>query len=95
MTIETKTTVQLSDIRTVEFECKKCHSISSWPLEIAREVPVKCHCDSEQWMAYGGDQYAAMARLLMLMQRFSTANNEPFVMRFGLAASVHASDDKD
>ena len=89
MTVETKTTIQLSDICSVEFECKNCHSVSSWPLGIAKSPPVKCHCGQEQWMAVGGDDFTAIVTLLKLMQRLSAANNEPYIMRFTLTASAH------
>ena len=36
MTIETKTTIEASDIVSVEFECSKCHSKTSWPLAVAK-----------------------------------------------------------
>lgn len=94
MTIETKTTVELSDIKTVEFECRNCHSISLWPLDVAKSPPISCHCDGDQWMTHGGDMFASITRLIELMQRFSKTTKEPFVMRFGLAPSVHASGGK-
>jgi len=95
MTIETKTTIQLNDICTVEFECKKCHSQTVWPIGIAKSPPIKCHCDEQQWMVHGGDQFMALSRLLQLIQRVSEAKNEPFIMRFGLSASFPVSDGKD
>jgi hypothetical protein len=93
MTVETKTTIQASDILTVEFECAHCHSINSWPLIVAKNPPLRCHCGHENWMAHGGSEYAAITELIALLHRFAQAPNTPYVMRFGLAASVHADHD--
>lgn len=95
MTIETKTTIQLSDIATVEFECKQCHSISAWPLKIATAPPLRCHCTDQQWMIGGGETYEGIKRLIGAIQRFTELTSEPFIMRFGLAPSGHVSDEKD
>jgi hypothetical protein len=95
MTVETRTTIQLSDIANVEFECRKCGSKTVWPIGVAKSPPIKCHCEEQQWMVHGGDQFMSIARLLQLIQKVGEAQNEPFIMRFGLLASVHASSEKD
>lgn len=96
MTVETKTTIELSDITTIEFECEKCHSISLWPLSRAKNPPTSCPCTAgEQWMPINGDKQRAIANLISLIQMFSKTEGEPYTMRFGLSASVHASGGKD
>jgi hypothetical protein len=93
MTVETKTTIQPSDIITVEFECKKCHSLRTWPIAVARHPPVACNCceADDQWMTTGGDVYAALTDLIALLQRFGKAQNEPFAIRLGVKNAI-ASD---
>ena len=95
MTVETKTTIQASDIITIEFECTHCHSITSTPLNVAQNPPIRCSCGHENWMAHGGADYAAITDLITLLKQFGRAPNTPYIMRFGLAASVHASDRTD
>jgi hypothetical protein len=95
MTVETKTTIQASDVVTLEFECAHCHSITSWPLTVAKNPPTRCHCGHGEWMSYGGAEFAAISDLITLLKQFSKAPNTPYIMRFGLAASVHASDKID
>ena len=93
MTVETKTTIELSDITTVEFECNKCHSITLWPLGVAKVPPPKCYCSDQQWLTVGGETYEGITSLISLMKRFREIKNEPFTMRFGIksdAASGHA-----
>jgi hypothetical protein len=86
MTIETRTTMELGDIQTFEFECKNCHKISSWPISETKHIPVSCECGGvhgTQWMPYGGDTHAALTGLMNLINRFAGAN-EPFNIRFGV-----------
>ena len=97
MTVETKTTIQPSDLTTVEFECKECHSIVSWPLAVAKHPPSHCHCHPEkQWMTVGGDTYRALTTLVALLQQFNKSQNEPFIFRLGVqnGSLVRASDSK-
>jgi len=84
MTIETKTTLQLSDIITVEFECAQCHAVTSWPLLVARNPPTRCRCTEQDWMGKGSDMYSNISDLITLLQQFSKAKNGPFIMRFGI-----------
>lgn len=89
MTVETKTTIELSDIDSVEFECKHCHSVSAWPLSVARRPPARCHCEnSPQWMVGGGDMDNNITRLIELMRRLSEAQKEPFTMRFAIKSAA-------
>ena len=94
MTIETKTTIQVNDVLTVEFECANCHAITSWPVTVAKNPPTQCYCGKGQWMVHGGPEYAAITDLIALLQQFRKAANPMYIMRFGLAASVHASGSK-
>ena len=85
VTIETKTTIQPSDVTAVEFECAACHSVISWPLAVAKYPPTHCHCNPEkQWMTHGGDTYRALAELVGLLQRVSKMQNEPFILRLAV-----------
>ncbi len=96
MMAETRTSIQLSDIQTVEFECKKCRTVTAWPLGLQRPPLVQCaSCDAGQWMHYGGEMFVALSKLLDSMRRFSGAGEEAFIMRFGLSSSVRADGGED
>jgi hypothetical protein len=88
MTIETKTTIQPSDITTVEFECAECHSMISWPLAVAKNPPLKCHCSDQPWLVVGNDTHKAIVDLIALLQRFSKAEFKTFHLRLGLKDEV-------
>ena len=98
MTVETKTTIHLSDIATVEIECRDCHRTVITPLDKAKNPQTFCDCNGKNWMPEGGDTYQRLRKLWSLMQQYAEANNEPFVMRFGLkpsASEAHAASEKD
>jgi hypothetical protein len=98
MTVETKTTIQPSDISAIEFECLKCHTVTHWPLEVAKNPLTRCHCSEENWMPYGGDTYVALANFMALLNRFSKAKAEPYRVRLALNSALplgHVSGDGD
>ena len=97
MTVETKTTIQLSDIKTIEFECAKCHTVTSYPLELAKQAQGSCANGCGEWMPYAGDTYKSITQLIDLVKRFGNATSEPYTLRFGIkpaSASGHAADSK-
>jgi hypothetical protein len=92
MTIETKTTIELSDVLNVEFECKNCHAVGIWPINNMKNPPVSCPCQpGQQWMVHGSNEHSEILQLIELMRRYAKAENRQFVMRFGLSALGHAS----
>jgi hypothetical protein len=97
MTVETKTTIQLSDVDTVEFKCTACGSVYAIPIGIAQAPPMGCHCDADKHWLIGGDEtYRGIMELLTLVKRFGKAQPKTFELRFGLktSASVPASSGK-
>jgi len=84
MTIETKTTIQLSDLINIEFECRACGATTSWPIGVAKNPPTSCRCRDEQWMPIGGQVYRDISALIDLVQRLSNTDGEKFVMRLRL-----------
>lgn len=82
MTVETKTTIQLSDVKAVEFQCRQCHRILPCPIEVTKEPPIHCDCKTPHWMPVGGEMYCGVMKLIELIKHYGKANNEPFAMRF-------------
>ena len=96
MTIETKTTIQLNDVKAVEFECKNCHRITIVPIQVAKSIPISCQCESPHWMSVNGEMHQGLIRLMELLGRFGEANREPFSSRFVIdGTSGRASTAKD
>jgi hypothetical protein len=96
MTIETKTTIQLSDINAFEFKCKNCNRIVTMPIGNGKNMPANCDCSGPQWMPYGGDTHAGLVGVMNAIARFGQANNEPFSLRLVIdASSDRASSAKD
>jgi hypothetical protein len=94
MTVETKTTIQLNDITTIDFECGKCHMITSCPIQSAQHPQAACACSpQEQWMPYAGDTYRELSKLIELIKRFGGSAKEPYTLRFGIKneSLAHAS----
>lgn len=98
MTVETKTTIQLSDITTIEFECAKCHTVASYPLDVVQHPQGSCANGCGEWMPFAGDTYKSLTKLIELVKRFGKATSEPFILRFGVKpeiASGRAFGEKD
>jgi hypothetical protein len=98
MTIETKTTIQLSDITTVEFECSNCGGIVSWPIAGTPRIPVSCQCGAQQWMPIGSTLYVSLCKFIELAKQLGEMTGEHFALRFGIkndAVLVRAANDKD
>jgi hypothetical protein len=95
MTVETKTTIQLSDIKAVEFECKNCHRVVSWPIQVVMKLPTECTCSTPQWMTIGGDMHQRLTSLIEQIRTLAKASGEPFVIRFAVeGVSGHVSSGK-
>ncbi len=98
MTVETKTTIEPDDLMTVEFVCKGCNAVRSFPIGKFLGPPLRCECRDENWMTHSGDIYQSICRLVGLIERMAQAKNEPFVLRFGVrgvSVSDHVSRAKD
>ncbi len=86
MTIETRTTLELSDIRSVEFECANCHVKTTVPIDKFKQPPISCHgCESEQWFVPGSKDLSDLIHMVRSMGRFSEVGKGLFIMRFDLA----------
>jgi hypothetical protein len=89
MTIETRTTIEPSDISAIEFECMTCHVKTMFPLIKFKNAPISCSsCDEgdrKQWFIPGSTDFSHMRALGETLQLFSGVGKpEAFVMRFHL-----------
>lgn len=74
MTVETKTTIELGDIKAVEFECADCGSKAVLPIAKLATPPMRCSfCQKDtQWLAPGGRDYSDIVTLGRLIGWFSS-----------------------
>jgi hypothetical protein len=91
MTIETRTTVQLSDIKAIEFECAKCHAKSIFQIGKFDNPPLNCGaCGGEPWFVANTPDRSDIAKLAQIITRFSGQPSSGFAMRLevrGVSAS--------
>lgn len=86
MTIETRTSIELSDITALEFECKDCHTRIMFPVAGFKDPPIYCSVcfekSKKQWMVLGNQDFRDIHTLGHIIQLFSGMNKpDGFVMR--------------
>ena len=88
MTSEVRTTIQLSDIRTVEFECLHCHSRIVRPVGGTQPLMLGCPECGDNWAHYRGDM-EVLTRLASQLAKLSgiddPKNEAPFIVRFEIS----------
>ena len=86
MTVETRTTIELGDVKAVEFECSNCHVKMVLPLDKFKQPFVNCRaCNSEQWFVPGSEDFNDLIQMIRAMERFSKPSKH-FRMRFDVSA---------
>lgn len=86
MTIETKTSFELSDIKAIEFECADCHTKTVFPASQFKKPPMRCaHCDGQQWLVPGSDEFEDLQRLARTIERFAKKEKRGFIMHLEIA----------
>lgn len=75
MTIETSTSIELSDIAAVEFQCAVCRAKTVIPVGSFKDAPT--HCSScweqnrKQWLVPGSQDFHDIRMLAQTIQLFS------------------------
>ncbi|MDR5726887.1 MAG: hypothetical protein RB191_05410 [Terriglobia bacterium] len=88
MTSETRTTIQLSDFKAIEFECAQCHSRIIRPITTWQTRLDCCPDCGVSWIHYRGtmDFFANMASQIAKISSIDNPENQaPFVARFEIA----------
>jgi predicted RNA-binding Zn-ribbon protein involved in translation (DUF1610 family) len=82
VTIETKYSIKLSDITTVEFECKKCKAASIRNIRDVKKSPYQCPNCGENFMGSPSKAESHFQHLLDLVDFFCDMEAElPFFMK--------------
>ena len=91
MTSETRTTIQLSDLKAIEFECQGCHCRISRPVGGQQQLMLVCPECGSSWATHRG----VMEYLIATISRLPKAaiiddpnNQAPFIVRFEIAPQV-------
>ncbi len=75
MTIETKTSIELSDVESIEFQCEGCGAKVVYPVQSFKGPPIRCSvCPDEnqkQWLVPGNQDFSALVALGQTLQLFS------------------------
>lgn len=87
MTSQVKRTVEASDIRAVEIECRGCGICTVWPVEAWNNSFTKCPGCGEQWPIASHAAYQAMSQVVKGLSDVAKLKNDerfPFALRFEL-----------
>jgi hypothetical protein len=88
MTLETRTTLELKDVKALEFECAKCHTKIAFPITQFSQPPLRCvACDGEQWLIGGSQDWESISRFAKAIQWFVSKPPKGFVLRLELTDS--------
>jgi DNA replicative helicase MCM subunit Mcm2 (Cdc46/Mcm family) len=83
MTAETKTTVYLSELKSVEFECKVCHARVIVPISEDAFVPGGCPsptCKNQHWYTINSGEHRELKGIIDSIRRYQSSQN--YSMRF-------------
>lgn len=90
MTSKTTISIDFSDIRAIEFECRSCHAKIIAPIESFSYPPTGCSfCDSDtQWLIPGSEDFKDYGALLQIIKRLAKSKSLPFAVRLELATTI-------
>lgn len=83
MTAEIRTTVYLTELKSVEFECNDCHSRVVVPLSDDAFVPSGCPsptCKNQNWYTVGSLEHRELKAIIDSIRRYQSSQN--YSMRF-------------
>ena len=87
MTIEIRTTIEMKDVLSLEFECSKCHAKISFPVGTFDAAPIRCTAcgdKGEQWIIPGSGEWEDLKRLGQIVRWYSAEKPSPFRLRLEL-----------
>lgn len=87
MTAKTVTSIEPTDIQSIEFECTGCHSILNIPLKVFSDPPTKCRvCSSqEQWLIPGSADHSDFINLSHAIKRIAESQQKVFRVRLQIS----------
>jgi hypothetical protein len=95
MTVETRRTIELTDIDAIEYECRKCGATTVRLLDESHRIPVACGNCATVWTIETSQEHMDLMRFVSLLRYFpkSTANAHVRIKLEvrGIEESVNAS----
>ena len=88
MTIETRTTMELKDIKAIEFECATCHTKVVYSIDQFSQpvfVCYTCH-PSKTLISERSTDHKTIVQLVQLINQLSQLERGVFLMRFDITA---------
>jgi hypothetical protein len=84
MASEVRTTIELSDIVRVEFECPKCHARTTTAIQEQNFLPSRCKSGFCEQLFFAEDspEFGYLRGLLDFIGRHSKATNHSYILRF-------------
>ncbi len=89
MTIETRTTIELKDIRAIEFECATCHTKTVYSIDQFTHPVFTCYTchPSKVLVAERSSDHKSIGSLVDLINQLSKLDPTIFAMRFDITDS--------
>ena len=85
MTIETRTTMELKDIKAIEFECATCHTKLTYNIDKFTIPLMFCTVCQKALIPERGKELEDIKQLIYLIERFS-GEGGMYVMRFDVTS---------
>lgn len=82
MTIDDRLTIDLADILSIQFECKKCHTTINYCLKGWEPSPLQCpNCKETRWGNFGTELQSAQSLAGSMRALLAHAENSAFCIR--------------
>jgi predicted RNA-binding Zn-ribbon protein involved in translation (DUF1610 family) len=93
MTVETRTTIEPSDINAVEFECRGCGAKTIRKLDRKLQMPARCGNCGDEWFNPNRQEVHEVGIFLEQIAEYG-AGQYPYIMRFQLTSALEQSKKK-
>lgn len=87
MTIKTVTSIELGDIKTIEFECGTCHPKFAYKIEKFSRPPLVCIACQPNKHLFTEEDLTDLTHLVEIVKRFSKMGRDRFTLRFEITES--------
>jgi hypothetical protein len=86
MTLETRMTIELKDIKAIELECSVCHAKMVYPIHKFSSPPTTCNIckPPKTWMVAQGEEYKNLIQLVTLIRNMTGLEEVGLIMRLDI-----------
>jgi hypothetical protein len=91
MTTEQRVYITVNELLEIEFRCKECHVVFSWPITSGGFQIDNCPGCNREWLSRGVDQRRTnLNHLLIALRALSNLSESDFELRFRVAPHADA-----